>query len=230
MARTVIVGDIHGCAPELDSLLDRLAFSDGDRLVAVGDLVARGPDTSAVLATLRRVGGRSVVGNHDQRLLDARAARAQGERGPRLSPAHERVMARLSEQDWEDLAALPLSLELPEHDAAVVHAGLVPGIPLQQQDPWVLLHVRTLRPDGTPSDRRDAQLWGEVYAGPTHVAFGHNAIDGLQLHPYATGLDTGCVYGGKLSALVLDAGEPVPPAAKRHIVSVDARKEYVPLK
>ncbi len=228
----MIVGDIHGCAPELEELLDRVSLAQGDRLVAVGDLVARGPDTPGVLRILRRTGAHSVVGNHDQKLLDARAARARGERGPRLSPAHEKVLAELSEQDWADLEALPRQLELPEHQLAVVHAGVDPGRPLSEQDPWVLLHVRSIRPDGTPSDRRDARLWGELYQGPPHLVFGHNAIDGLQLHPHATGLDTGCVYGGELTALVLDDGVPVPPVAMRGdcIVSVKARREYVPLR
>jgi hypothetical protein len=96
-----------------------------------------------------------------------------------------------------------------------VHAGLIPGLPLQQQDLGVLTKVRDLvrAPDGRsfiglekPQD--NSQPWAGLWAGPCHVLFGHDAKRGLQDAPYATGLDTGCVYGRQLTACVL------PPAAQ----------------
>src|SRR5205823_3083060 len=99
-------------------------------------------------------------------------------------------------------------------------AGVLPGIPIEKQDPKVLLHVRTV-PDGA--------LWGERYVGPPHIVFGHNAVERLQIHPWATGLDTGCVYGGRLSALVLDHGQQVPQERLKRmplIVSVPAARVY----
>ena len=56
MGRTIIVGDVHGCRRELEQLLDKVAFATGDRLVFVGDLVARGPDSLRVLDVVRRTG------------------------------------------------------------------------------------------------------------------------------------------------------------------------------
>jgi hypothetical protein len=109
-----------------------------------------------------------------------------------------------------------------------VHAGLVPGIAIERQDPWVLTHIRSIDPDGSPSSKLRPPFWASLYTGPPHIVFGHNALTGLQLHSWATGLDTACVYGGALSALVLDAGAHVPPVAEREsaIVSVPARRRY----
>ena len=57
--------------------------------------------------------------------------------------------------------------------------------------------MRTVDSRGRWSDEPDAgPLWGTVYVGPPHVIFGHNANTKPQLHPWATGIDTACVYGG----------------------------------
>jgi hypothetical protein len=104
----------------------------------------------------------------------------------------------------------------------------VPGLHHEEQDVSHFTRLRTICPDGVPCDRLAGRLWGELWRGPPHIVFGHNAITGLQLHPDATGLDTGCVYGGQLSALVLPAGAPVPPAPQRRdaIVTIPAKQRY----
>lgn len=212
MGRTIVVGDVHGCASELERLLRELALTPSDRLVFVGDLVARGPDTLGVLAIVRRTNAEVVRGNHEQKLLTWRARAASGDAEISLGRWHRQVADALTEADWALLEATPLSLDLPEHDARVVHAGVLPGLPFEDQEAETLLHVRaiTVQPATQEPTRAVTLPWGRLYAGPPHMVFGHAAIDGLQLHPWATGLDTGCVYGGRLSALVLAANEPVP--------------------
>ena len=69
MGRTIVVGDVHGCSAELEDLLERIGFSSADRLVFVGDLVARGPDSRGVLALMRQLDATSVRGNHEGKLL-----------------------------------------------------------------------------------------------------------------------------------------------------------------
>jgi hypothetical protein len=222
--RTVIVGDVHGCTGELEELLERTRFSPGaDALVFVGDLVARGPDSAGALALARRLGARVVRGNHENKLLAARIG------GRPLGPEHERVARSLSEDDWAMIAAMPLWVDLPAHGARVVHAGVVPGVDIEDVAPDALLTMRTLRSRGRWSDEPDAgPLWGTQYDGPPHVVFGHNARPEPQLHAWATGLDTGCVYGGRLTALVLDENEPVPrgDSAKGLLRSVNAMRKY----
>ncbi len=228
MKRSVIVGDVHGCSQELEALLDRVGFGSGDELVLVGDLVAKGPDSAGVLGLVRRLGARAVLGNHDQRALEALAERGGGT-GSGARSTSLRLLEELSAADWDYLRGLPLSLSLPDHGALVVHAGLVPGVTLEAQEPFFLTHLRSVLEDGRPSDRRQGIPWAELYLGPPHVVFGHDAIGGLQLRPWATGLDTGCVYGRELTALVLAEGQPVPPPEQRRrcLVQVPARRAYV---
>lgn len=229
--RSIFIGDVHGCARELERLLDTLQWSSSDRVYFVGDLVARGPKSTGVLRIFRRIGAQGVLGNHEDRLLEARAARKSGRPGPHLSPSHEQLMTRLSEKDWALLEALPLSLEVPDHAVLVVHAGVVPGVPLERQQRRDLLKMRALEPDGSATSSWRERSWAADYTGPPHVIFGHNALSGLQLHPHATGLDSSCVYGGALTALVLPEGAAVPPPEARRalLVSVRAAERYVDL-
>ena len=235
MGRTIIVGDVHGCRRELEQLLDRLGFTAGDRLIFVGDLIARGPDTLGVLDVARTTGAIVVRGNHEQKLLawrEARMARLRGEaaREVKLGPVHETVSRQLRPVDWSLLETSPLWLDLPEHGARVVHAGVQSGVAIEHTKPSTLLRIRTVRTEGR-GEPRDV-LWGARYHGPPHVVFGHNAAPGLQLHRAATGLGTGCVYGGRLTALVLADGQRIPMAydARRALLASQAaaRVYFVP--
>ncbi|EYF07183.1 metallophosphoesterase family protein [Chondromyces apiculatus] len=228
MPRTIIVGDVHGCRDELAALLEHIGLVTSDRVVMVGDLVVRGPDPCGTLDLLREVGAISVRGNHEDRLLRWHA----GKGDPRGEPLGEmsKVTARLlRKRDWAWLETLPYWIDLPEQGIRVVHAGVVPGLPIERQDPHTLMYVRCLGRYGEPVERRGGkQLWGEAYMGPPHLVFGHNAKPEPQLHPWATGVDTGAVYGGRLTAMVLREGEPVPPPASRLdvLVSVPSRRRY----
>src|SRR5690606_3562469 len=83
--------------------------------------------------------------------------------------------------------------------------------------------------DGTATSSWRQRSWAADYQGPPHIVFGHNALSGIQLYPHATGLDSGCVYGGRLTALVLERNSPVPPLRQRHAAlhSVAAKQRYV---
>lgn len=220
---------MHGCADELATLLDKLALTSTDQVIFVGDLVARGPDSPRVLRLAREVGAQAVRGNHEQLVLYAWQEKSAGRPGPRLGLAHQVVLEGLQEEDWDYLSTLPLHLDFPEHGVRVVHAGVVPGVPFEQQQAWTLLHIRSLTSGGAASNRFADVSWAESYKEEPHIVFGHNARKGLQLLPQATGIDTGCVYGGSLTALVLDAGTPPPPPEERQdaCVSVPALKNYV---
>lgn len=232
MPRTIIVGDIHGCADELGDLLDLVALEPADQLICVGDLIGRGPHPHRTLRVARQAGAKAVRGNHEEHFLRSRQGKTGRSRPP--SPNERRRLehaARLDGDDWAFLEALPWYLELPEHDAVVVHAGLEPGVPIDNQQPRVLITLRTLTEQGEPSAKREGIPWASRYEGPPHVVFGHHALPEPQIHPWATGLDTGCVYGGRLTALVLDESAAVPVAEDRlaAVHSVPARRTYEPI-
>lgn len=218
--RTLVVGDVHGCVDELRDLLRVARPTRDDGVVLTGDLCGKGPDTPGVLALMREIGARSVVGNHDDHFLRWRAATKTGALPPRMSPSRLAAAERLDDTDWAFLEALPLWIEIPEHHALVVHAGLVPGVPLAQQKREDLLTMRSVRADGSASARLEEGVpWASRWHGPEHVFFGHDAVRGLQQHPHATGLDTGCVYGGKLTACWLP---------ERELLAVPARRAWAP--
>jgi hypothetical protein len=214
MRRTIVIGDLHGCLAELEALLAKCEATDEDQLISVGDLVAKGPDSRGVVQLLRERGAWAVKGNHDAHVLVARTGKASAT----IKPEHQQVLDTLTEADWKWLSALPLFVEVPEHEAIVVHAGLVPGVPLRDQPEDLMLTLRSITPQGVPTKTLEAGVpWASLWKGPQHVFFGHDAVRGLQQYPFATGLDTGCVYGKELSACVLPG---------RRIVQVKAKRKY----
>jgi hypothetical protein len=218
MQRTILIGDVHGCLEELCDLERTLGLTRGDDIVLVGDLVAKGPDSLGVLQWARERGARSVLGNHEAHLLRwHREGLVSG--GKPLKPGHVRIAAAMQALDWAQLEAMPLWLELPEQGVLVVHGGLLPGVALEAQSRDDLLNLRSITPEGLGSKRFDDGVpWAGLWPGPSHVVFGHDARRGLQRHPHATGIDTGCVYGRGLTALVLP---------EKRLVTVPSRRQWV---
>lgn len=211
MRRTLFIGDVHGCNDELGDLLAAAGFGRDDRLVFVGDLVAKGPDSAGVVQRAIELGALAVLGNHDAHLLDVKA-------GLSKKAHHSAVANTLTAAQWKYLDGLPLWLDFPELNALVVHGGLLPGVDLERQPRHLLLNMRSIDEHGHGTPRLEAGVpWASRWPGPRHVVFGHDAVRGLQQHPHATGLDSGCVYGKRLTGLWLPSGQ---------LVSVPAKKVY----
>ena len=113
------------------------------------------------------------------------------------------------------LEALPLYIE--DKDFIVVHAGKVPNLALKDSPPEWLANIRNWDGDGSDLNRPGDPAWYEFYHQKKLIVFGHWAVRGLVERSNAIGLDSGCVYGKKLSALVLPG---------REIVQVSAHKAY----
>ncbi|MCW8139309.1 MAG: serine/threonine protein phosphatase [Planctomycetota bacterium] len=214
-ARTIVVGDLHGCHDEALDLLDRLAVTSSDRVIFAGDLVDRGPKPRECVELAMR--HEAILGNHEEKHLQQRRRAPE-----RLSPDHARTRAALDERHLDWLAGLPLFLRLPEHGAAVVHAGLLPGRTLEEQLPHTLLHAQCVSPPATKSHWPSKappgwRFWTQHWRGPERVIFGHTVLDRPLLGAHAVGIDTGCVHGRALTAVVLPGWE---------LVSVPARRDW----
>lgn len=246
----VIVGDVHGCLEELHALLDKVGYVQGrDGLEFAGDFLDRGPDPVGVVALAMKLGARGVQGNHEEKALrwrkhEDRVRREPGYVNP-VRGAPDRPIPESRKDEWRALsadqaawlAALPLWLDLG-NNWLLVHAGFE-GRPLKEQRKDRVIRVRYVDPitgemvpymEGTLDQPEDTVPWQDAWEGPQNVVYGHAVHslvdpridhgDGFKM----VGIDTGCVYGGHLTAMVFDHPGDVP-----RFVQVKAQREYLPL-
>ncbi|PHH74876.1 hypothetical protein CDD82_4731 [Ophiocordyceps australis] len=235
--RLIIIGDIHGMLTALDALLRHVAYDPHtDHIVAVGDVVYRGPDSPGVVDRLMALNASAVRGNHeDQVLLAWSAARHQyrQQHGPdaSLTPcpsveldsrksAHLDLARSLGPHRLDWLARLPLILDARPLPIYIVHAGLVPGVALDKQDPEAVNTMRSLvysdshPPVAHPLHHHSAEPWSLAWNRWQHqlpqsqrrtVVYGHDAKRGFSQGTYTFGLDSGCVRGHPLTAMIVRA-------------------------
>jgi serine/threonine protein phosphatase 1 len=173
-----VVGDVHGCRSELERLLETLGVTDDDLVVFVGDLVRKGPDSAGVVELVRQAANMLTVrGNNEEKLI----------RGDKHLP-------ELSAEDMAWIRNLPVAISW--EDTVVVHGGIDPRMDVEEHSIDDLENTRSLT-DGSYGAR---PYWWEEYDGPNRVFFGHTVLAKPVEREFAVGLDTGCVYGGKLTA------------------------------
>ena len=198
--KTLIVGDIHGCYVELQELLATAGIAEDDTIIALGDIVDRGPETPQVLDFFHlQPNARSLMGNHERKHM-------RGARGE-VELAMSQIIARGQFGDayadalaW--MAAFPLYIDLPH--AILVHGYLEPDVLLEQQLEIVL--CGTMGGDRYLQNRYD-QPWYALYKGDKPVIVGHHDyLRNGQLFVYQDrifGLDTSCVHGKRLTGITL---------------------------
>lgn len=198
----LVVGDVHGCYDELKEMMDTNDINkENTCVIFVGDLTNKGPHSLKVIQYIMENGWYSVRGNHDEISMHEHAL-AQ-EKTPSLK---FQWVTQLQKKELDWLSELPYALRIPTRQIIVVHSGMLPGIPLEKQMPDVFIHIRCVKQEGetfawTKKFCEDLTLWAEVWSGPEHVYYGHDARRLFKEFPFATGLDSACVYGLKLTAI-----------------------------
>lgn len=262
--RLIFIGDIHGCIDELRVLIQKVKYNPHqDHLIALGDVVNKGPDSKGVVDFLMERGASCVRGNHDDRILLAANELSEpsliipSEEQDGLGSFKESKISRkvredrelaksLSKKQLEWLRACPVILRVGDlshfGELVAVHAGLVPGIPLEDHDPVAVMNMRIVDiTTHTPSKKHSqegsvpwAECWNQYQkqmsphwtlfsrkkVKHTTVVYGHDSKRGLQLDTYTKGLDTGCVNGNKLTAWV------VSDFGREEIVQVKCKEQW----
>ncbi|HEY3248713.1 MAG TPA: polynucleotide kinase-phosphatase [bacterium] len=228
-----IVGDVHGCYDELVALLGKLGYAvsgtsvvppAGRRAIFIGDLVDRGPDTPGVLRLVMSMvhDGTALClpGNHDVKLVRAM-------RGRRVQVTHglEASLSQLAAEtpEFKDevarfLDGLVSHYVLDAGRLVVAHAGMtseMQGRASKQVREFALFGETTGETDefGLPVRFN----WAEAYRGSALVVYGHTPVAEARWENNTINIDTGCVFGGRLTALRYPERELVSvPAAREH--------------
>ncbi|MFD9961252.1 polynucleotide kinase-phosphatase [Amycolatopsis sp. NPDC058986] len=218
-----VIGDVHGCRSELETLLARLGYvvtrdeagrpagarhPEGRTAVFVGDLVDRGPDTPGVLRLVMGMVAAGtalcVTGNHEHKLV-----RALDGRKMTVSHGLSESLAQLAAEPAEFRAAarefmygLVSHYRLDGGALVVAHAGLK-----EEYHGRASGRVRSFCLYGETTGETDEyglpvrHPWANEYRGAASVVYGHTPVTEALWHNNTLCLDTGCVFGGALTAL-----------------------------
>ena len=203
--RSLIVGDVHGCFDELMLLLQKAGYqSRCHRLILLGDLINKGPDSFKVLSHVRQNNVEALIGNHEWKFIQ------DVEKNLSLPIALEHLKKDMGSHlnEWLDwMKSWPVYIE-DDHFLAV-HGGLVPGEHPGQSKVENLVNIRYWDGEGKNMKNPSDPAWHDLYTGSKLIVYAHWAQQGLKIKENSICLDTGCVYGGYLTGLWLPERELV---------------------
>jgi len=234
--RTIIYGDIHGCLEEFKELRLKVNPLDSDQEIVIGDILDRGPHSNELLKYIRKNKISSILGNHEYKYIRYKKHQdnfiKHNVKNPILLDDNKlNIFNNLSNEDFEYLQFLPLYLKIG--NLTLIHAGITNKINLLDANKKELentLWIRMLDENQNPlslekTNQINAKFWTEYYDGSQGViVYGHNVFDDVKVDKYSIGIDTGCVYGNKLTALILNDTER--PFSNYEIVQVESKRKY----
>lgn len=234
-----IIGDLHGCMPEFHQLTTELGYSwetgtplhpEGRVLGFVGDLTDRGPQSLQTIAIVYRLvveqqKGFYTPGNHCNKLYRFFLGnKVQITHGLETTVAEYEALSKNDRQKIryqfiELYEKAPLYLVLDEKKLIIAHAGIKKefiGFSNAKVKTFILYGDITgeQNPDGTPV-RKD---WAQTYDGTAIIVYGHTPVNDVRVINNTYNIDTGAVFGGKLSALRYP---------EKEVVSIPSTMPYV---
>ena len=232
-----VVGDVHGCIHELDQLLEKLGYlydsqesqhalrhTEHRKLIFAGDLVDRGPDSPAVVRLVRKLvdGGQALCGpgNHDDKLVRYfRGNLKTVSKGLKSTIAqYDALPTQTLADDIAFLDGLPHHLVLDDGKLIVAHAGLTQNLHKRHSPRVRNFALYGQRGPDTNQDGFPSRVdWAQNYSGKAWVVHGHTPLAVPRILNRVVCIDTGCVFGGALTAYRYPEQE---------FVSVQANEKY----
>jgi len=195
-----VVGDVHGCFDQLRTLLDRIDPGTDDLVLFVGDLIRKGPASREVVDLVRESPNMlSVRGNNEAKFVHGR------KNIPELEPVRDYI------------ESMPVAITFD--DNLVVHGGVDPRKPLAEHSIVDLQETRSIPEENS----YDGPFWWDYHDGPMRVYYGHTVLADPYVTDWAVGLDTGCVYGGQLTAYDYYADETIVVDSHEHEERADRK-------
>lgn len=208
MKKTIFIGDIHGCFDEMMDLLAKCKYDkSNDELILLGDFINKGPKSLETINFILENNIRCILGNHEIGFLKGKIISLEKELKDKLKD-YEKFIRFLN--------SLPYYIETDDYIA--VHAGLIPGKHPKDSRPFEVASIRTWDGKGDDLQNINNPPWYDFYKGNKSILFGHWAAKGIVIKDHIIGLDSGCVYGRKLSAYIFE---------EKKLVQVSAQDTYI---
>ena len=208
MKRTLFIGDVHGCYDELMELVNHIGLTPDDHLYFVGDLINKWPKSLEVVEWIRsRPNTFSVIGNHE------------------YFPLVTLDECEIFLSEWSDMSEwrknwirtqYDRSADIRDQLTSSWHREWLLALPhIIERDEFILVHgglhpesgIKTPKEISTLIRLIDERPWYDSYIGTKPVIYGHWAAEGLRIRSNTIGIDTGCCFGGALTAYCLESGE-----------------------
>lgn len=209
--RLIVYGDIHGCLDEFIELRKIINIARHDTEVCVGDIITKGRHSIKTLRYIQDNNILSVLGNHEDRIIRYLKHRDDKQQNPIiLNEDEQNIISELTQKERNYLESLPLFLCFD--GITVVHGGIQNNTNLDNptnHDKQRVLRLRYLDQNGNfvslGNETKDSIFWADVYDGRHgFVVYGHQRFKEPKINTFSIGIDTGCVYGNKLSAVVFE--------------------------
>jgi hypothetical protein len=210
LGRIICISDIHGIPDELSNLLDLIQPTSIDTIVFLGDFLDRGPDSAGVCDIVMKNGYMGILGNHEDRHLGYRKLEEKGKDPKVGATTHVETRKQLKDHHYEWFKTLPHYIRFPQYNAVAVHAGVFPGIPIEDQSDHTVLHIQNIYPEGGTKQSMwpsksppEWKFWTNFYNGSEKIIFGHSVLSKPLITDKVAGIDLGGVFGGELCAYEL---------------------------
>ncbi|BAF69395.1 metallophosphoesterase [Nitratiruptor sp. SB155-2] len=234
MSRLIVYGDIHGCLDELCKLREMLSITEEDEEYCVGDVINKGPYSLETLRYVKEKNIRCVRGNHEDKLLRYHHHEMERITTSKPNPMHLsqkelEVYRSMEREDFLFLQSFPLFIQ--KKRLTIIHAGVLPSTnlyALDKKEAAKVMRVRYLDEKGNfvvldKSEPKKHFWWSSLYDGRFgYIVYGHQPFLTPRVDRFSFGIDTGAVYGNRLTAIVFDQKDEVLIESYR-FVSVDAK-------